>query len=59
MTPEILQFIDEYAKELVSGNAAYFIGAGISVDSRLPDWSGLIKPFTDKIGIKDQASWLQ
>ncbi|MBO9204196.1 MULTISPECIES: hypothetical protein [Niastella] len=47
MPPEVLQFIDEYAEELVSGNAAYFVGAGISVDSHLPDWSGLIKPFTD------------
>lgn len=53
MTTEILQFIDEYAEELVSGNAAYFVGAGISVDSNIPDWTGLIKPFTEKIGIND------
>jgi hypothetical protein len=53
MTPEIQQFIDEYAEELLSGNAAYFVGAGISMDSHLPNWPGLIKPFTDKIGIKD------
>lgn len=44
---ETKQFIEEYTEELVSGNAAYFVGAGISVDSKLPDWSGLIKPFTD------------
>lgn len=53
MTKEILLFIEAYSQELVSGNAAYFIGAGISVDSDLPDWSGLIKPFAEKIGIND------
>lgn len=53
MSPQVSQFIEDYAEELVSGNAAYFVGAGISVDSHLPDWAGLIKPFTDKIGIND------
>lgn len=53
MLSEIKQFIEDYAEELVAGNAAYFVGAGISVDSSLPDWGGLIKPFTDKIGISD------
>lgn len=53
MLSEIEQFIEDYAEELVTGNAAYFVGAGISVDSSLPDWEGLIKPFTDKIGIMD------
>lgn len=52
MAPEIKQFIEEYAEELVIGNAAYFVGAGISVDSKLPDWNGLIKPFTDKMGLQ-------
>lgn len=53
MKKEIKQFIEEYTEELVSGNAAYFVGSGISVDSQLPDWSGLIKPFTDRLGILD------
>jgi len=53
MLSEIEQFIEDYAEELVAGNAAYFVGAGISIDSSLPDWGGLIKPFTDKIGIRD------
>ena len=53
MLPEIEYFIDTYADEMISGNAAYFIGAGISIDSNLPGWLDLIKPFADKIGIKD------
>lgn len=53
MTKEIQHFIEAYSQELVSGNAAYFIGAGISINSHLPDWSGLIKPFAEKIGIDD------
>lgn len=53
MSSEISQFIEEYAEELVSGKAAYFIGAGISVNSNLPNWQSLLKPFTDKIGIND------
>nr|WP_315200957.1 SIR2 family protein [uncultured Flavobacterium sp.] len=53
MSKEINRFIEDYSRELVSGNAAYFVGAGISVDSKLPNWIGLIKPFTEKIGIKD------
>ncbi|ROH90709.1 SIR2 family protein [Chryseobacterium cucumeris] len=51
MSPEIKQFIEDYAEELVSGNAAYFIGAGISINSQLPNWPNLIKPFAKKIGI--------
>ncbi|MCL1666714.1 SIR2 family protein [Elizabethkingia ursingii] len=53
MSSEISQFIKEYAEELVAGKAAYFIGAGISVNSKLPNWEDLLKPFTDKIGIND------
>lgn len=53
MSIEINRFIEDYSQELVAGNAAYFIGAGISVDSKLPNWIGLIKPFTEKIGIVD------
>ena len=53
MSPEVNSFIDTYAEELVSGNAAYFVGAGISKNSNLPDWVGLIETFAKKIGIKD------
>ncbi|RCH56288.1 SIR2 family protein [Mucilaginibacter hurinus] len=53
MSQDISQFIDDFAGELAAGNAAYFIGAGISVNSNLPTWINLIKPFTDKIGISD------
>lgn len=53
MDPEIKQFIEDYSLELISGNAAYFIGAGISVDSDLPDWPSLLTPFAKKVGLND------
>jgi len=53
MSVDIKHFIEDYAQKLVSGNAAYFVGAGISIDSKLPNWIGLIKTFTEKIGISD------
>lgn len=53
ITKDIQHFIETYSQELISGSAAYFIGAGISIDSNLPDWSGLIEPFAKKIGIDD------
>lgn len=31
---------------------SFFIGAGLSVASGLPDWNGLIKPLADKLNIK-------
>ncbi len=47
----IEQFIEEYSVELIAGNAAYFVGAGISGPSKLPDWISLLQPYADKIGI--------
>lgn len=51
MTKE--QFIKDFSEELFDGNGVFFIGAGISVPSNLPDWSDLIKPFASSIGIDD------
>ncbi|MCW3168818.1 SIR2 family protein [Chryseobacterium sp. 09-1422] len=53
MSSAVKKFIKEYSEELIAGKAAYFIGAGISVNSNLPSWTELIKPFAKKIGIKD------
>ncbi|WP_342086177.1 SIR2 family protein [Dyadobacter sp. OTU695] len=54
--PEIIQFLEDFTEEMISGNAAYFIGAGISKPSNLPDWSSLLAPHANKIGIKDLAA---
>lgn len=51
MTPD--QFIDEYSAELVEGTAAYFVGAGISIPSKLPSWPELLKPYAQRISIAD------
>ncbi len=53
MNKEVKLFLDEYSREIFLGKAAYFIGSGISVDSRIPDWSGLLKPFAQAIGISE------
>lgn len=50
---DINQFITEYSIELLEGNGAYFIGAGISKPSNLPDWPSLLQPFASKIGISN------
>lgn len=47
------QFVKEYAQHLYEGNGVYFIGAGISVDSGLPDWKSLLSPFTSRLGIEE------
>lgn len=45
------QFISEFSESLQRGHAAYFVGSGISVPSKLPNWEGLIKEFMEEIAI--------
>jgi predicted Rossmann-fold nucleotide-binding protein len=47
----IEQFIEEYSVELIAGTAVYFVGAGISKPSKLPDWAELLMPHALKIDI--------
>ncbi len=49
----IEQFINDYSQELTEGTAAYFVGAGISKPSKLPDWPELLKPHAAKIKVED------
>jgi hypothetical protein len=53
MNKEVKLFLDDYSREIFLGKAAYFIGSGISVGSKVPDWSGLLKPFAQAIGISE------
>jgi hypothetical protein len=41
-----------FANALFKGEGALFLGAGISVPSKLPDWFGLLEPLVAPLGIK-------
>ncbi len=45
------EFIEEYSKVLIKGNAAIFAGAGLSTEAGFVNWHNLIKPLATKIGL--------
>lgn len=47
------EFIVEFSNSLYNNRGVYFIGSGISVPSKLPDWKGLMKKFVREIGINE------
>lgn len=44
------QYIDFLGEELFAGKLVVFVGAGASIDSELPSWSGLVNEFAKKQG---------
>jgi NAD-dependent SIR2 family protein deacetylase len=51
--PEISkeQFIKEYSRALDDGNAALFVGAGMSMASGMVDWRGLLRDIAQGLGL--------
>lgn len=45
------QFLKEYSKALADGNAAMFLGAGMSVGSGMVDWRGLLRGIAEDLGL--------
>lgn len=45
------QYIDFLAKELIREKLIIFVGAGASIDSKLPSWNGLVRKFAQELGI--------
>ena len=43
-------FLRDYSKEVEEGNAAVFIGAGLSIPAGFVDWRKLLKTFAQDIG---------
>lgn len=50
-TLEIEQFIREYTKSIISGDAAVFIGSGLSRDAGYLGWADLLKDKASEIGL--------
>jgi hypothetical protein len=45
------QFLNEYSRALDNGNAAVFVGAGMSVASGMVDWRGLLRDVAHGLGL--------
>jgi len=45
------QFLNEYSRALVDGNAALFAGAGTSAGSGMVDWRGLLRDIAKGLGL--------
>lgn len=50
-TPEINAFINDYVKDLRSGHASIFVGAGISRGAGFVDWKGLLKDIAESLNL--------
>lgn len=48
---ELAAFIKQYSKEIEEESAAIFAGAGLSVSAGFVDWTNLLKPFADELGV--------
>ena len=48
---EIDHFLTEYSKQILGGDAALFLGSGVSRDSGFPSWSALLEPCANELGI--------
>lgn len=48
---ELDQFLDQYEVALQQGDAAVFVGAGLSRPSGYVDWRGLLRDLADELGL--------
>lgn len=46
---EVKHFIEQYLREIESGNAAVFAGAGLSVGAGYVDWKSLLRPLVKEL----------
>lgn len=47
------RFIDQFGRAILSGNAALFVGAGLSQAAGYPGWGRLLRPLQDRCDIPD------
>ncbi|MFB6449097.1 SIR2 family protein [Bradyrhizobium tunisiense] len=50
-TIKAAELVREVCRAAYRGEAAAFVGSGISVPSGLPDWTGLLRPMVDQLGV--------
>jgi hypothetical protein len=51
---EPFQLVEEYGEAILSGNAALFVGAGLSQGANLPGWGALLDPIRERCNIPPQ-----
>lgn len=51
------QFIRDYSKKMMDGNAALFIGAGLSCPAGFVEWNELLKEIAEDLGLKIEREY--
>lgn len=51
-----LELIDTFGAAVLEGNAALFVGAGLSLDAGLPNWSDLLDPLRGECEVPEELA---
>ena len=51
------ELVEDYGEAVLSGNAAVFIGAGISQGAGLPGWDGLLDPIRTTCNVPEHHDY--
>ena len=51
MKTRVIQFIDDYFRDIETGDAGIFAGAGLSVPAGFVDWRELLRPLANEIDL--------
>ena len=51
MKKHVSQFIDDWFRDVQSGDAGVFAGAGLSVPAGFVDWRQLLQPLADEMNL--------
>lgn len=51
MKPHVIRFIDDYFRDIETGDAGIFAGAGLSVPAGFVDWRELLRPLASEIDL--------
>ena len=51
LKPHVIRFIDDYFRDVETGDAGIFAGAGLSVPAGFVDWRELLRPLANEIDL--------